>query len=235
MYDNYRQDFEKYAKKHQIKYIAALFDQIPRQLGQKFKFSSIPGEFRKRDLLPCFELLAKAGVIHLVYHTSAQGFPLGADLNFDKLKVLFLDIGMAQALLGLDLKEWMLNPLNAFINQGAIVEAFVGQEILAYSHAFFKKNIYYWQNETASGQAEVDYIVQIKNTIIPIEAKSGKTGTLKSLKEFLKKHPETLYSIRFSGHNYSVYDHLHSYPLYAIAKAIKEDWFNKVTFNYDPE
>lgn len=223
--DNYRQDFEKYAKKHDIKYVEVLFDQIPHQLGQKFKFSSVPGEFRKRELQPCFELLVKAGIIHPVYHTSAQGLPLGADVNLDKFKVLFLDIGFAQTLLGLDLKAWLLNPATAFINQGAIVEAFVGQEILAYSHAFQKKMIYYWHKENRTSQAEVDYVIQIKNQIIPVEAKSGKTGTLKSLKEYLNLHQATSYSLRFSGQNYSEHEGLHSYPLYGIAKAIGMNWF----------
>ena len=223
--DNYRQDFEKYAKKHEVKYVEMLFDQVPYQLGQKFKFASVPGEFRKRELRPCFELLVKAGIIHPVYHTSAQGIPLGADVDLGKFKVLFLDVGFAQALLGLDLKAWILNPASAFVNQGAIVEAFVGQEILAYSHAFQKKMIYYWQKENRTSQAEVDYIIQIKNQIIPVEAKSGKTGGLRSLREYLHQHQDTVYSIRFSGQNYSKHEDLHSYPLYAIAKAIGMSWF----------
>lgn len=223
--DDYRQDFEKYARKHEIKYVEVLFEQIPRQLGQKFKFSSVPGEFRKRELNPCFNLLVKAGVIHPVYHTAAQGLPLGAEIDLDKFKALFLDIGLAQALLGLDLKAWFLNPTQAFINQGNIVAAFVGQELLAYSHSFQKKSLYYWQKETRTGQAEVDYIIQIKNDIIPIEVKSGTTGGLKSLREYLDSHSNTAYAIRFSGHNYSKYNNLQSYPLYTIAKAIGIDWF----------
>lgn len=222
--DQYRQDFEKYAMKHQVKYVELLFEQVPRQLGQKFKFSSIPGEYRKRELHPCFELLVKSNVFHPVYHTSAQGLPLGAGADLDKFKVLFLDIGLAQGMMGLNLKEWMLNPQQAFINQCPMVEAFVGQEILAYSHAFEKKMIYYWQNESRTGNAEVDYIIQIDSNIIPIEAKSGKKGRLKSLREFSLSHPNTPYAIRFSGHNYSAHEGLRSYPLYAIAKAINIDW-----------
>lgn len=223
--DNYRQDFEKYAKKYEVKYVEVLFDQVPRQLGHKFKFSSVPGEYRKRELHPCFELLVKAGIIHPIYHTSAQGLPLGANADLDKFKAVFLDIGFAQALLGHDLKEWVLNPASAFVNQGAIVEAFIGQEILAYSHAFQKKMIYYWQHENRTARAEVDYIIQIKDHIIPVEAKSGKTGGLRSLREYLKHHPGTAYSIRFSGQNYSEHEGLQSYPLYAVAKAIGMDWF----------
>lgn len=226
--DDYRQDFEKYARKHEIKYVEILFEQVPRQLGKRFKFSSVPGEFRKRELVPCFNLLVKAGVIHPVYQTSAQGLPLGAEIDLEKFKVIFLDIGLAQAMLGLDVKEWILKPSQAFINQGNIVESYIGQEILAYTHAFQKKSIYYWQKESRTAQSEIDYVIQIKDKIIPIEVKSGKTGTLKSLKEYMNYHPGTAYAIRFSGHNYSQYENLHSYPLYAVAKALQIDWFEKL-------
>lgn len=219
--DDYRQDFEKYATKHEIKYVEVLFEQIPRQLGKKFKFSEVPGAFRKRELEPCFNLLVKAGIIHPVYHTSAQGLPLGADVDLNKFKALFLDIGLAQAMLGLDLKEWFLSPTKTFVNQGNIIEAFVGQEILAYSSSFTKKNLNYWQREARTSHAEIDYVIQIKSNIVPIEVKSGTTGGLKSLAEYLKAHPSTHYSIRFSGHNYSMHNNMFSYPLYAVAKALK--------------
>lgn len=221
--DAYRQDFEKYAKKYQIKYVELLFDQVPRQLGQKFKFSALPGNYRKRELMPCFDLLSKANVLHPIYHTGAHGLPLGAEVDLEKFKATFLDIGLAQSLLGLDLKAWFLTPNQAFINQGAIVEAFVGQELLVYSQVFQKKSLYYWQKESASSQAEVDYIIQQGNNIIPVEVKSGRTGQLKSLREFLNSHSNTPYALRFSSHNYSRHSGINSYPLYAIAKALHEE------------
>jgi predicted AAA+ superfamily ATPase len=226
--DTYKQDFQKYSKKHQVKYIEILFEQIPRQLGKKFKFFEIPGEYRKRDLTPCLELLIKGNVAHSIYHTSAQGLPLGAEININSFKTLFLDIGLAQRMLGLNLKEWFLNPIDAFINQGPIVEAFVGQEILAYADPFQKQALYYWHREMPASQAEVDYIIQQKSNIIPIEVKSGTTGRLKSLHEFFKTHPTTSYAIRFSGHNYSQYEKIHSYPLYAVAQSM--DYPNIVKF-----
>ena len=219
--NNYRQDFEKYAKKYQIKYVELLFDQVPRQLGRRFKFSAVPGEYRKRELQPCFHLLVKANMLHPIFHTAAHGLPLGAEIDPNHFKTTFLDIGLAQAQLGLDLKEWFLNPHQTFINQGAIVEAFIGQEMLVYVSAFQKKHLYYWQKESPQSQAEVDYVIQLANNIIPIEVKSGTTGSLKSLREYLNNHANTPYALRFSAHNYSVYEGIHSYPLYAVAKALQ--------------
>lgn len=223
--DNYRQDFFKYAKKHEVKYVELLFDRIPHQLGQKFKYTTVSNEFRKRELSPCLDLLIKAGIAHPIYHTAAHGQPLGGEVDIDKFKILFLDIGLAQAILGLELKSWVLAPEKAFINQGAIVEAFIGQEIFAYNQAFQKQTMYYWQKETRTSTAEIDYVLQIQNQIIPVEVKSGQTGRLKSLREYLTLHPNTPYAIRFSGQNYSVFENLHSYPLYAVARAINQNWF----------
>jgi predicted AAA+ superfamily ATPase len=76
------------------------------------------------------------------------------------------------------------------------------------------------ERESKSSQAEVDYITQENNKIIPIEVKSGTTGHLKSLHEFLMLHKTTSYALRFSAHNYSSHEKIISYPLYAVAKAL---------------
>lgn len=211
----YRQDFIKYTEKFQIKYIEQLFNEIPRQLGGKFKYSKIEGEYRKRELAPCLELLATASVIHIVTHTSGQGTPIGAGSDPSRFKVIFLDSALSQTALGFDLVAWLLRPEQELINKGAIVEAFVGQEILAYSLPIAKSNLYYWHREHRGSQAEVDYLYQRESFIIPIEVKSGGGTALKSLHLFLQEHPKTPYGIRMSTHNYSHHEQIHSLPLYA--------------------
>ena len=67
--DAYTQDFTKYAKRHQIKYVENIFRAIPEQLGGKFKYSRIEGEFRKRELAPALDLLQTAGVARKVYNS----------------------------------------------------------------------------------------------------------------------------------------------------------------------
>ena len=221
--NSYRQDFNKYAKTAQIKYLDILLDNIPLQLGKKFKYSAIPGEFRKRELAPCIDLLATAGVIHKVYDTAAQGVPLGAQIDPDSFKVIFLDVALAQAILGLDITEWLLSTEQPWVNKGEIVEAFVGQELLAYSRPLQKQQLYYWTRNERTAQAEVDYVTTIKQDIIPIEVKSGLGSTLKSMHIFLENHPHSPFGIRFSTQNYSVYENIYSYPLYAISMAIKSE------------
>ena len=222
--DAYRQDFSKYSKKFQVKYIDLIFDEVPRRLGRKFQFSKMPGNWRKRELAPALELLKKASVAHEVKHTSANGLPLGGEANPNRFKVIFLDIGLAQAILGLDLADWILKPEAAIVNRGALAEAFVGQEVLTYSSPQKRGSLFYWHREAHASNAEVDYLLAHQQNIIPVEVKSGATGTLRSLHLFLKgkKSSVSPHGIRFSGHNFSVYEKIHSYPLYAVANLFRD-------------
>lgn len=216
--DSFRQDFNKYATKFQMKYLELLFNSIPALLGQKFKFSHIPGEYRKRDLLPSLDLLIKAGVAHKIVHSSGTGIPLGATANREKFKALFLDIALVQTILGLETASWLLDPELNLINKGAFTEAFVGQELLAYSPFDVKAQLYYWHREAKASNAEIDYLIQKQNQIIPIEAKSGAAGKLKSLKIFLEDHPNSTHGIRFSSMNFETANAIQNFPLYAIAR-----------------
>ncbi len=177
----------------------------------------------KRELAPCLDLLATAGVVNKVRFSAGNGIPLGAQVDTQDFKVIFLDIALSQVILGLDLGAWIINPLQQFINKGELVEAFVGQEMLAYENPYKKASLFYWHRTERNSQAEIDYLIQQQGTIIPIEVKSGSGTTLKSMQLFLESHPNSPYGIRFSTLNYSVFQKIHSYPLYAIAKVLLEN------------
>jgi predicted AAA+ superfamily ATPase len=204
--DTYRQDFAKYSRRSQVKYVELVFNEVPRFLGRKFIFARLSGSWRRRDLQPAVDLLA-----------AANGLPLGAQAAPNRFKLLFLDIGLAQAMLGFDGAAWILDPEHAFVNAGELAESFVGQELLAYATPHVSPALYYWHREAAASNAEVDYCVAAGHRIVPIEVKSGASGALKSLRLFLDTHkkisPE---GVRFSTLNYSTVDALTSYPLYAV-------------------
>jgi len=215
--DAYRQDFNKYAKKYQIKYVDLLFDVIPALPGKIFKFSQVPGNYRKRELQPSLELLIKAGLAHKIVHSAGQGIPLGAQAKPDIFKLVFVDVALAQTILGLDASSWLLDPEASFINKGEITEAFVGQEMLACSACDQKPQLYFWQRQARGSSAEIDYLLQKDQQVIPIEVKSATPGRLKSLRFFLDKHPNSPYGVRLSALNYATDERLRSLPLYAVA------------------
>lgn len=216
----FKQDFQKYSRGTQIKYVEQLFQYAPHQVGQVFRYNRIPGEFRKRELMPALSLLMQANIVIAVKQTAAQGLPLGAQVNLEKFKLIMVDVALTQALLGLTSSAWILDLEKNFINKGMIAEAFIGQEILAYSQLRQPETLYYWHREQPTSQAEVDYLLVKENKIIPVEVKAGKGSTLRSMHAFLHAHPDLTYGIRFSTQNYSIYEKIHSYPLYAVAQIL---------------
>lgn len=216
----YRQDFEKYAKKTQLKYLNLLLQHIPLKTGEKFTFQGI-GEYRKRELAPCLELMEKAHIIHMIYHSSGQGIPLGAQADLERYKVICFDVALTQQLLGLDLREWFLQPQKAFINQGKLVESFVGQEMVAYSSPHARSNLYYWHKEAKGSEAEVDYLTTIRGEVIPVEVKAGKGSTLRSLHSFLASHSASSYGIKLSIAERSQFEKVISIPLYAVFEVVE--------------
>lgn len=218
----YRQDFEKYARKTQVKYLEQLFRQIPHLVGREFSYREIHGEYRKRELAPALELLERANIIHFIRHCSGQGIPIEAEVDFDLFKLIYLDVGLCQALLGSDISIWFLHPLEGFENRGEIAEGFIGQELICYASPETKAEMYFWKRKEKSSAAEVDYLVQKREKIVPIEVKSGHGNTLRSLHLFLETHPKSDLSIRFSALNYSITNKLDSRPLYAAATLAHE-------------
>lgn len=216
--NTYQQDFEKYARTAQVKYVEKIFNLCSLQVGKQFVFAKIDGDYKARELSPALELLIKANVINTVTYTSGQGLPLAAQSNSKRFKVITLDIGLMQTLLGTTAENWILSPETTFINKGAIAEAFVGQELLGYSEPRKPHQLYYWENTQRGSIAEIDYLaIDDNQNIIPIEVKAGKSGKLKSLWQFLEDHTQSPYGIQYSMENYSCTDELLNYPLYAVA------------------
>jgi predicted AAA+ superfamily ATPase len=225
----YRQDFARYARRHQVKYVDLVFSEVPARSGRKFKYGTLPGDWKARELAPAIDLLCRASVVHRVTHSAGNGLPLKAESDPRQFKALLLDVGLAQRVMGADVRPWLLAPSAAICNAGAVAEAFVGQELLAYSSPWAKQELYYWHRESRSSNAEVDYLLPLAGQVIPIEVKSGAAGHLRSLRAFLdEKRQTTPYGIRFCGQPSSIHEDLHSYAIYAVPHVLREqipvDW-----------
>ncbi len=217
--ENYRQDFTKYAKRHEIKYVDLLFKEASSMQGRRFVYSHIPGEFRARELAPALSLLEKAGIVHRVLQSPGSGCPLRTGARADRFKLLFLDVGLTQALLGLDTAELVFDAKTAITHRGAIAEAFVGQEMIAYGFPWVQVESFSTGIVRPGVLAlRLDYLLEDEGKVIPIEVKSGGRGSLKSMRLFLEKNRAlSPFGIRFSTHPFSVVDDLQSWPLYAVA------------------
>lgn len=218
----YRQDFAKYAKRHQVKYVDLVFNEVPAMTGRKFKYDALPGTWKARELAPALDLLCKASVVHQVTHASGNGLPLKAESDPRRFKALFFDVGLGQRVMGADVRPWLLDPATALGNAGPVAEAFVGQELLAYSQPWNREELHYWHREARASNAEVDYLLPSDGSVLPVEVKSGATGRLLSLRAFLEeKQGRSPYGIRFCGQACSIHENLHSYALYAVPHVLR--------------
>lgn len=190
----YRDDFAKYSGRIATERLDEVMMAVPRMLGQKFVYSRVNNAIQSTAIKQVLDLLEKARICHRVQSTSANGVPLGAEIKEKYFKEIFLDIGLCSTALGLNLNQ--INSVNEIImiNNGGIAEQVVGQLLRTIFAPYIMPALYCWNREDTGSSAEIDYIIQHENKIIPIEVKAGSTGSLKSLHLFmgLKKLPIAL-------------------------------------------
>lgn len=193
----YRDDFNKYSRGSLKGRVQLVFDQLPVVTGQKFKYAQVSKDHKAAELAAALDQLCMARVAHRVYHTSANGVPLGAEANKKFFKTVYLDVGLTCAALRLNVLDLNKKDLT-LINNGAIAEQFIGQHLL-YSGPFYETPaLHYWVREAKSAAAEIDYLITSGQEIVPIEIKAGTTGSLKSLHQFLKEKQRG-FGLRFNA------------------------------------
>ena len=214
--ESLRDDFAKYKKRVDIQRLDEVFKSIALQAGHKFMYSNIGSAHNYRALKQALDLLVQAGLAYKVYHTSGYGAPLGAGIKSNKFKVILFDTGLHIAMLGLNNADILVADDIDMINKGGIAEVFVGNEFVKSMDSRIREQLFYWHNEGRGTSAEVDYVIQRNSSILPIEVKSGKTGKMKSMRVFLKKHHSN-YGIRLSLENFSRYNNISIMPLYSAS------------------
>ncbi len=186
-------DFAKYGPRRLHELMRKTYRHVAENVGRKLKFVNVSREERAADVRRALELLTYSRVVHVVYHTAANGLPLGAERNERHFKPLFLDVGLVNRMCGLDLvgAEELIT-----VNAGALAEQFVGQQLLCAAPAFEDPQLFYWGREARNANAEVDFVISRHQDILPVEVKAGKTGTLRSLFQFLLEK-KRLRAVRF--------------------------------------
>ena len=112
--------------------------------------------------------------------------PLTSESKPEKFKAFFIDVGLCQKVLGF---EWNAQILSKVTPQhrGNLAEQLVAQELIATTPQNESPKLFYWHRESRSAQAEVDFLIETKGTVLPVEVKSGSKGSLKSLYLFMEE------------------------------------------------
>lgn len=225
---SYYDDFGKYAKKIDPGALRATLQSVIQQQGAKFVYSKVEGAYREEIIKESLRRLTQAGLIQPVKMTSANGLPLGAQVNSKFTKYLYLDTGLMLRALDMDFgmdevkKTAILGTSSELVNKGSMAEMFVGWELIKSGNHRLKHDLYYWENLAKGASAEVDFVMPYNMQVLPIEVKSGTSGKMKSLRLFMESKHLSI-AIRTSLENFAELSlpndsKILIVPLYAISR-----------------
>jgi len=215
----YQNDFSKYRKRVPDSRIREVFESVAHQAEGKFIYEKASENSSNIQVKQALELLILAGLVYPITHTSANGIPLGAEINMKYRRMILLDTGLFLQVLGLDVSQLFLTDDIRLINKGSLAEIFVGLELLKNASCYKPAQLYYWQREQKKSNAQIDFVVQTGETILPVEVKSGASGSMQSLRIFMEEKKSKT-GIRTSLENFNHFDNIAVYPLYAISNII---------------
>ena len=212
---SFRDDFAKYRNKVPSSRIDATFRSIAEQGLGKFVYNRVDTDASTVQIKTAVETLILAGLVYPVTHSSANGIPLGAEINEKYRRMILLDTGLLQRILNLDISDILSSNDLQVVNRGAIAETFIGTELVKSASCYSPYPLYCWHREKAGSNAEVDYVVQLGARILPVEVKSGSKGSMQSMRLFMEAKGIAK-GLRTSLENFSSYEDILVYPLYAI-------------------
>ena len=231
----YEDDFPKYKKNADPVLLRQTLRSAAVQATKKFVYSKVGSDYKTAEVKKAVELLVLAGILHPVTHTDANGLPLGSEEDKSYQKMLLLDTGLLLRLLNMslgdvsELTEQILTASAAdLVNKGPMAELLVGLEMLHHMSPNIRHDLFYWVRHEKNSQAEIDYISNYLQTVVPIEVKADKQGGMKSLWLFMREK-KLHFAIRCSMENFGKFDyvdkedcsevrHIRICPLYAIAQ-----------------
>jgi predicted AAA+ superfamily ATPase len=195
--NSYRLDFPKYSPRVDKDCLNSVLNSVSQSIGQQTKYAHLADGFTNPTIKKAYQTLEKADIFHKIPSVYPDATPLGINVREKVFKTLMVDVGLMHHFRGIEsFKEFMFSDL-MHLYKGAIAEQFVGQEL----NLSQNRQLYYWSRQAKSSNAEVDYVIQVGDSVYPVEVKSASAGRLKSLHLFLdtyKNTPEGL--IFYTGH-----------------------------------
>lgn len=176
-----RDDFAKYGRRVDPQRIEKVFAALPRLVGRKFQPTQVDRDEKGRALKDAFRMLGMARLVTPVRRSACNGIPLGAEVDERYEKVCMLDVGLFAAMSGIDAASLPDDAALRFANHGQLAEQFVGQELRASRPFGQEPALFTWVREAKSSNAEVDYVIQVGERVVPVEVKAGAAGRLRSL------------------------------------------------------
>lgn len=215
--ESYNYDFSKHAPKDLVPRIQQVWNSLPSQLSKenkKFIYGVIREGARAKEYELAIQWLVDGGLIHKIHNVSVPHLPLAAYKEQSIFKIYCNDIGLLGCMSGLDSKT-IVDGNEIFVEfKGALAEQYVFQQIIQFSAPF------YWSKPNS--KQEIDFLLQLKDKIIPIEVKSGENLQAKSLRQFVKEN-NNIHAVRLSLSDFRAEEWLTNVPLYCVSALSHND------------
>ena len=215
----YNADFAKHAGKENAMHISRVFEEVAMQLAQavdssvgKFRFKNvISKQGRYSECAGPIDWLSKASLIHKCQIVNAVKIPLKSFTKENVFKLYMFDVGVLGAMVSLSPHSILAQDYGSF--KGFFAENFVAQELMAYAN----NSLFSWRGRTS----EIEFLIERKGRIFPLEVKAGKNIRSKSLSVYRKQYfPEKsfIYSARQTVHLQD--GNIQYLPLYAVKNSL---------------
>lgn len=180
----YQDDVPKYATNDtQAAVLRHFIEAAPLEAGRRIAFAGFGrSNYRSREAGEALRVLERAMLLYLCYPTTSVTPPAIPDLRKSP-RLQFLDTGLLNYVAGIQPQFIGIRDLND-AHRGILSEHLVGQELIALGATDLRKPLF-WVRENPQSNAQVDFLIPWKGRLLPVEVKSGTTGTLRSLHQFM--------------------------------------------------
>jgi predicted AAA+ superfamily ATPase len=204
---SYQGDFAKHPVMSDVAKIGQVFRSLPAQLARenkKFIYQLVRSGARAREYEDAIQWLVRSGLVHQVKLISKPNIPLSAYDDASAFKLYALDVGIMRSLAKLSPMAYIEGSRLFTEFKGALIENYILQSL----ETQFEVTPRYW---TSGNTAEVDFVIQHQNHIIPVEVKSDVNVKSRSLSVYQEQYRPKL-RIRYSLKNLSYQDGLLNIP-----------------------
>lgn len=198
----YKDDVSKYASStHEGDVIRHIIETAPKESGNRITFEKFGNSgYRSLDVGNSMRKLERAMLLYLRYPVTQYELPIYPDKKLHP-RLQILDSGLINYSLRIHALYFQDIKLSD-VYRGILAEQVVWQEMLCQSRRELNDPTF-WVREKKQSNAEIDFILSWKGRLLPVEVKSGKDGTLKSLHQFVE-NSENPFAIRLYNQPYSL-------------------------------
>ena len=205
---SYEQDFKKYQPNINSDCLLDILENGTKFIGNQIIYTKLSERFTSPTVKKGVDVLRTARLLHSVNNVSVSSLPLTS--SGKQFKLFFLDVGLLLRKSNLEYQNLYIKKELSAAFQGKLSEQFVAQQLFAQT----EQKTFYWARTESGASSEVDFVILKDNKIIPIEVKSGKSGSLKSLHYLLDKNPNIKQAIVFSHAKKGKIDKIDFIPIY---------------------